>query len=102
MPQLCDSFHLCSPLPLSVFLCLPVCALTKCNAAVKNDYFMAKNTHTQHKHTCSEKYLTDTHTHTDTAGAWVLTLEKFVAHLLLAYLDAQKRPRTKTADDKRA
>lgn len=65
------------PLSLSfcLSLCLPVCALTKCNAAVKNDYFMAKNTHTQHTHTCSEKYLTDTHTHRHSWGLGVDTWE---------------------------
>lgn len=47
---------------LSLSVCLPDCALTKCNAAMKNGYFMAKNTRSTHmQRKVSDRY---THTHT--------------------------------------
>jgi len=53
----------------------------------------------KHTHTYAyRKYLTDTHS----IAHLVLTLEKFVAHLLLAYLDAQKGPGQKLQTTKRA
>lgn len=74
---------------------------------MKNDYFMAKNRDVYAHSKVSDRYKhSHTHTHKRTyrlsSTLWltlVLTLEKFVAHLLLAYLDAQKGRQTKTADE---